>query len=78
MGEGQSITIHACWRTIRNRKEMSANGVDGGPVRLHRVDSNGMGRTILLRRNVPHRQSTSQISSKSRACETGGARGIKG
>ena len=29
MGEGQSITIRVCWRTIRSRKEMSANWVDG-------------------------------------------------
>ena len=67
MGGGQSTTIHACWRTIRNRKEIFPNGVDGGPVRLHLVNSNGMGRTNLLPRNMHYRQSTSQTSSKSRA-----------
>ena len=55
MGEGQSITICVCGRTIRNRMEISADGVDEGPVQLHPVDSHGMGRIILPRRNLTHR-----------------------
>jgi len=46
-------------------------------VRLHLVDINGMGRIILPRRNVPHRQSMSQTSSKSRACGRGELRRTK-
>ena len=75
MGEGESTTIHACWRTIRNWKEMSAKGVDGGPGRLRLMDRGGMEQTILPRRSVPYLQSTSQIRSKSRACGRGGIRG---
>ena len=54
MGEWQSITIRVCGRAIRNRMEISADGVDEGPVQLHPVDSHGMGRIILPRRHLPH------------------------
>ena len=55
MGEGQSITIRVCWRTIRNRKETSGNEVDGGPVRLDLVDNTSIGQMNLPHRNVSHR-----------------------
>ena len=43
MGDGQSITIICAGGVSERGRRCSANGVDGGPVRLHLVDGNAMG-----------------------------------
>ena len=67
MGEGHSITTQVLWRTVRTRKGLPGEWVDGGPVQLHLVDSNGMGR-MTLSRVVMRRTGNNEYNKQREPC----------